>query len=256
MLITLKMLLRTLVLPPAGLVILAALGAMLLLVRARSARRAGWGLLVASLAVLWLLSTPVVADWLQRAVQRYPPLDLSQPLKADAIVILGGGDVRMRAPEYAGPAAGRGLLERLSYGAYLARKTHLPVVVSGNAHEALAMQATLMRDYGIEVSWADARSRDTFQNAQFSAQLLAANKLHRILLVTSAAHEWRAAQEFRSAGLEVVAAPTEVWAPRIEPRFGFVANVYELQRSTEALYELLGDAVRQFLAATHLRSQE
>jgi uncharacterized SAM-binding protein YcdF (DUF218 family) len=256
MLITLKMLLRTLVLPPAGLVILAALGAGLLLARARSARRAGWGLLAASLAALWLLSTPVIADWLQRAVQRYPPLDLGQPVTADAIVILGGGEHRTWAPEYAGPAAGRGLLERLSYGAYLQRKTHLPVVVSGTAHEALAMQATLMRDYGIEVSWVDDRSRDTFQNAKFSAQLLAANQRHRILLVTSAAHEWRAAQEFRSAGLEVVPAPTEVWAPPTEPRFRYVANVYDLQRSTEALYEGLGDVVRQFFAATHLRRQE
>lgn len=256
MLITLKMLLRTLVLPPAGLVILAALGTLLLLGRARSVRRAGWALLFASLAALWLLSTPIVAEWLQRTVQRYPPLDLGQPVKADAIVILGGGEKRLSAPEYAGPAAGRGLLERLSYGAYLQRKTHLPVVVSGTASEALVMQATLMRDYGIQVTWADARSRDTFQNAQFSAQLLSANKLHRILLVTSAAHEWRAAQEFRSAGLEVVPAPTEVWEPPSEPRFRFVANGGDLQRSSEALYELLGDAVRRFFAATHLRRQE
>jgi uncharacterized SAM-binding protein YcdF (DUF218 family) len=255
MLITLKMLLRTLVLPPAGLVILAALGMVLLLARAKPVRRTGYGLLAASLAALWLLSTPVFADWLQRAVQRCPPLDLSQPVEADAIVILGGGEHRSWAPEYVGSAAGRGLLERLSYGAYLERKTHLPVVVSGMPEEVLAMQSTLLRDYGIEISWADGRSRDTFENAQFSAQLLAPKKLLRILLVTSATHEWRAMQEFRSAGFQVVPAPAEVWASREEQRFPWVANAGGLQRSSEALYELLGDAVRQFLAATHLRRQ-
>jgi len=256
MLITLKMLLRTLVLPPTGLVILAALGTLLLLARAKSARRAGYGLLVASLAALWLLSTPAFADLLQRAAQRCPPLDLSRPVKADAIVILGGGGYSLWAPEYAGATAGRGLLERLSYGAYLERITHLPVVLSGAPQEVLAMQSALMRDYGIEVSWIDARSRDTFQNAQFSAQLLAPKKVHRILLVTSAAHEWRAMQEFRSAGFDVVPAPTEVWEPWHERPFPWVANADGLGRSSEALYELLGDAVRQFLAATHLRRQE
>jgi uncharacterized SAM-binding protein YcdF (DUF218 family) len=211
---------------------------------------------MASLAALWLLATPAVADYLERAAERCPALDLSQPLQADAIVILGGGWHRLAAPEYAGPAAGTGLLERVSYGAYLARHTHLPVVVSGTDREVLAMQATLLRDYGIEVSWADGQSRDTFENAQFSAQLLAAKKLKRILLVTSAAHEWRAAAEFRSAGLEVVPAPTGGWEAPDDRRLAYVANAGDLQRSSEALYELLGDSVRRFLAATHLRRQE
>jgi uncharacterized SAM-binding protein YcdF (DUF218 family) len=255
MVMLVKMLLRTLVLPPAGLLILAALGLVLLLARRRGTRRAGWWLLAASLATLWLLSTPMVAEHLERAAERYPSLDLGRPIHADAIVILGGGKHRMAAPEYAGPAAGRELLERVSYGAYLARYTHLPVLVSGTPGEVLAMQATLLRDYGIEASWADARSRDTFENAQFSAQLLAPKKLHRILLVTSAMHVWRAALEFRSAGFDVVPAPTEAWEPPYDTHFRLVANAGDLQRSSEALYELLGDLVRRSLAATHLRRQ-
>jgi uncharacterized SAM-binding protein YcdF (DUF218 family) len=255
MLITLKMLLRTLVLPPAGLLLLAALGVLLLLARAPRARRAGWCLVAVSLVALWLLATPVAADYLERTAERCSALDLRQPVQADAIVILGGGRHRLAAPEYGGPAAGTGLLERVSYGAYLARYMHLPVVVSGNDGEVLAMQATLLRDYGIAVSWADAQSRDTFQNAQFSAQLLAAKKLRRILLVTSAAHEWRAVAEFRSAGLEVVPAPAGAWEPPDDRRWNYVADVGSLQRSAEALYELLGETVRQVLAATHLRRQ-
>jgi uncharacterized SAM-binding protein YcdF (DUF218 family) len=256
MLITLKMLLRTLVLPPAGLLLLAACGLLLLLARSALARRAGWLLTAGSLAVLWLLATPVVADRLERAVERCPVLDLSRPVNADAIVILGGGRTRFAAPEYAGPAAGAGLLERVSYAAYLARHTHLPIVVSGTPLEALAMQATLLRDYGLEAKWADARSRDTFQNAQFSAQLLKGKNLRRILLVTSAAHEYRAVQEFVSAGLEVVPAPAESLDPAREQRFPYVANDADLGRSTEALYELLGDTVRVVFAATHLRRQQ
>ena len=256
MFIMLKSLLRTLVLPPAGPLILAAVGA--LLARrpsALAARRIGWGLLTVSLAALWLLATPAVADRLERAAERCAPLDLTQPLQAQAVVILAGGEFRMRAPEYGGPAAGPGLLERLSYGAYVARRTGLPVLISGTSPEVLAMRATLARDFGVEVRWVEGESRDTFQNAGFSARLLKTAQVTRIVLVTSASHEWRAVQEFKSAGLEVVPAPAGGWAPPLVDTFYYVPNAVGLRHATEALYELLGEAARQFFAATHLRRQ-
>lgn len=256
MFITLKTLLRTLVLPPTGLLILALLGVLLArLAATKTARRAGWGLLAASLVTLWLLATPAVADHLERAAERCPVLDLTQPLRAQAIVILAGGEIRKTAPEYGGPAAGIVLLERLSYGAYLAHHTGLPVLVSGTALETLAMRASLQRDFGVEARWSEDQSRDTFQNAEFSARILKAQHVTRILLVTSASHEWRAVQEFTSAGLEVVPAPAESWSPPVTDVLFYLPNAAGLQRSTEALYELLGDLARQFLALSHLRRQ-
>ena len=69
------------------------------------------------------------------------------------------------------------------------------------------MSASLARDFHIEPRWVEDRSRDTFQNAQFSARMLKAAGVSRIILVTDAAHEWRAVHEFTSAGLAVVPAP-------------------------------------------------
>jgi uncharacterized SAM-binding protein YcdF (DUF218 family) len=257
MFITLKLLLRTLVLPPAGPLLIAAAGAWLL--RSRSARtaKAGWLLLAAGLGSLWLLATPLVADVLARAAEREAALDLTRPLQAEAIVILGGGDERSAAPEYGGePAPGSALLERLVYGAFLAHRTGLPVLVSGTAAEALAMRISLARDFRIEVRWVEDQSRDTFQNAQFSARLLKDAGVSRILLVTDSAHEWRASQEFASAGFTVVPAPVGVWAPRETGLKRYLPAVSALTRSTAALYELLGDLVRRGLAALHLRRQE
>lgn len=51
------------------------------------------------LATLWLLSTPAVSGQLHRWVLHYPPPDLSAPIDADAIVILGGR-TREVAAEY------------------------------------------------------------------------------------------------------------------------------------------------------------
>jgi uncharacterized SAM-binding protein YcdF (DUF218 family) len=255
MFVTLKTLLHTLLLPPGGPLLVAGAGALL----ARSgitarARRAGWLLLAASLVVSWLLATPVVADWLERATERSPPLDLSRPVEAQAIVILGGGDERVAAPEYGGaPAPGPLLLERVAYGAFVAHRTALPVLVSGTAQEALAMRTSLARDFGVEVRWVEGHSRDTFENAQFSAPLLQAAGVSRIVLVTDSTHVWRASHEFASAGLGVVPAPVGLWAPRETGLLRYLPATAALTRSRSALYELLGDLVRRALAALHLR---
>jgi uncharacterized SAM-binding protein YcdF (DUF218 family) len=254
MFVTLKMLLGSVLLPPGGLLLLAGTG-LGLVARGRAGRaapRAGWTLIITSLVALWLLSTSVVADGLTRLAERYPALDLSRPPRAQAIVILGGGSARL-APEYGGPAAGAELLERVSYGAYLARRTGLPVLVSGSPDEALAMRATLTRDFGINPRWVDDAARDTFDNAQVSARLLRADGIARVLLVTSSLHEWRAVQEFESAGLAVEPAPVHIWAPRPRAPLDYLPVPQALLRSTEALHEIIGGAARPLLAASHLR---
>lgn len=257
MYVTLKTLLHTLLLPPGGLLLIAAAGAALASSAATArTRRTGWGLLAVALGASWLLATPLVADFLERAAEREPPLDLSRPLEAQAIVILGAGDERVAAPEYGGAAApGPLLLERVAYGAYVARRTGLPVLVSGDPREALAMRTSLARDFGIEVRWVEGHSRDTFENAQLSAPLLKAAGVSRILLVTNGLQAWRASHEFAGAGLLVVAAPVGLWAPRETGLLRYLPAPPALARSRNALYELLGDVVRRVLAALHLRRQ-
>lgn len=256
MIILFKALLRTLVLPPAGLLILIAVGVWLLRRSTGTvARRVGWVLVTGAVAALWLLSTPVVADTLSRLTQHYPALDLDQPVDAQAIVILGGGESRGYAPEYRGPAAGTELLQRLAYGAYVARRTGLPVLVTGRAPEAIAMRASLAREFGIRTRWLEGLARDTFENAQFSARMLKPAGISRIVLVTTSNHEWRAAHEFEAAGFQVVPAPVEVWAAHTGGLMWYVPTSLALLHSTEVVYETIGELVRRALAATHLRRQ-
>jgi uncharacterized SAM-binding protein YcdF (DUF218 family) len=256
MLIAIKTLLHTLLLPPGGPLLLATAGACLIARRGTGvrARRTGWVLLAAGLATLWLLAIPVVSDALERAAQRSPPLDLTRPVQAQAIVILGGAAERLGAPEYGGePAASARLLERLNYGAFLSRRTGLPVAVSGTPRETLAMSASLARDFAIRTRWVEDRSRDTFENAQFCAQLLEPLGVTRIVLVADADHEWRAMREFVSAGFTVVPAPVGLYVPPEPGPHRFLPNMAALAYSTAALYEILGDLARQVFAALHLR---
>ena len=99
MLIALKSLVRELMLPPAGPLIIAVLG--LLLVSRR--RRLGAALVVIGVGTLWLCATPVVADVLTRLAERYPALDPSKPVNAQAVVILGGGGERPSPLNLEGP---------------------------------------------------------------------------------------------------------------------------------------------------------
>jgi len=248
-LLHLKTLLKDLVLPPAGPLLLALLGLLLLKRRPALARNC----LIAGVGSLWLLSTPIVSDAMARLVEHYPPLDLQQAANAQAIVILGGGGQRALAPEYAGPAAEPYLLERLSYGAYLAQHTGLPVLVTGFSLEAHAMHDTLKRNFGIEAGWIDDRAYDTFQNARNSALLLNADGVRRIVLVTHATHMRRSVQEFTDAGLDVVPAPLGILADREFGILRYLPNSYAMVRSEAAINELLGEPVRMFLAATHWR---
>jgi hypothetical protein len=60
-------------------------------------------------------------------------------------------------------------------------------------------------------------------------------------------------QEFVSAGFSVVPAPVGLHVPQeIGPR-SFFPDIWALGSSTEAIYEILGDLVRQVFAALHLR---
>jgi uncharacterized SAM-binding protein YcdF (DUF218 family) len=251
LLLQLKTLLKNLVLPPAGPLLLGLLGVLLLKRRPAMARTC----LILGLGSLWLLSTPVVSDVVTGLAEHYPPLDLRRAGDAQAIVVLGGGGQRAYAPEYSGPAAEPLLLERLDYGAWLAHQTGLPVLITGFGIEASAMQETLRRNFGIAPRWVDNQAYDTFQNARNSALLLKADGVHRIVLVTHGTHMQRAVHEFTAAGFDVVAAPVGILAERNTGISRYLPFPDALTRSYAAINELLGEPLRALFAATHLRRQ-
>ncbi len=236
-------LLRTLVLPPSSNLLLGLVGLLLWPRRPRL----GAALCAAGIVSLWVLATPVVADALARGAERYPPLDPSHltaaQARAQAIVILGGG-LRRDAPEAGGDAPGVHTDLRLIEGAKIARATHLPVLVSGKNREAFAMRRFLEEDLQVPVRWIESASNDTHENAIFSARMLRQQGIERIILVTSGAHLVRAVAEFRAAGLEVEAAPAEMWTRDERGALALVPSVSALERSHTALYEWAGRIVR------------
>jgi uncharacterized SAM-binding protein YcdF (DUF218 family) len=239
----LKKILAALILPPAGPILLALIG--LWLSRSCKSRRwqhGGAALASLSLVSLLLLSLPVVGNALMAPLEGQTPITATQLQRVQAIVILGGGTY-FTAPEYGGDTVGLATLERLRYGALLARESRLPLLVTGGAPtggrpEAESMREALEKDFGVKVRWVEASSRDTAENASLSAAMLKAGGVTRVALVSHAWHLTRAMALFEKQGLEVTAAPMGFSTAAPSLLAGFLPG--NLGTSREALHEYLG----------------
>lgn len=240
-----KNLVGNLLLPPLSLCIIGIAGFFLL----KRKPRLGKSLLALSLALLFLLSMPLVANGLMNLLEKnLQPVNLTAARSADAIVILGGG-VYHDGPEYGTDTVGSLTLERLQYGAYLQRQTGLPLLVTGGmpeggVAEAVLMKRTLEQEFKVPVRWAETRSLDTAQNAQFSSAILKAAGVRKILVVSHAWHLPRARIAFEGKGLTFIPAPTRfayVAGSRSGPEiFNYLPQARALLKSHYALHELIG----------------
>lgn len=238
-----KSLLSALLLPPGnGLLLLAIAGL---------GRRRRWAFSLAFLGAFLLLlqSLPLVGSGLMETLERRAGPVLQEAAGAQAIVVLGSG-LELDADEYGGDTATDRTLVRTRYGATLARRFALPILVSGgrpvNAarSEAEVMADILENEFKVPVRWREMQSMDTIQNAALSAAILKGAGVRRVVLVTQAFHMPRAVRLFQAAGLEVVPAPTHFKAGGLGPVVvaDFLPSASALHHSFYALHEWLGIA--------------
>ncbi|HEX2114561.1 MAG TPA: YdcF family protein [Alphaproteobacteria bacterium] len=233
---------KNFLLPPLSLFILIVLGWLI----ARRWRRIGRALAVLSFVALVVLSAPFVTGWLMQPLQIYPALDPDRLPSGPAAIVILSGDTQSEAPEYGFDIPGPLTLERVRYGAFLHKRTQLPILVSGGrihlqrSSLARQMQATLTKEFGIPVRWLEERSYDTHQNAALSAEMLRRDGINKVFLVTHAWHMRRSMAAFRATGIEAVPAPTRfIRAPTGIPE-DFIPNASSLRGSYYALHEWLG----------------
>lgn len=241
-----KKLLGTLLLPPILPLVIICVG-LLIAWKKRSGLTLAWiGLIVAL-----MLAMPATVHWIVAPLETAAPIQAEQLKQVQAIVILGGGQ-RRDATEYGRNAPNRLTLERLRYGARLARQNGLPVLVSGGAPtgtvpEADTMAEALKNDFGIPVRWTERESLDTADNARLSVPMLKAAHVEKIALVTHASHMRRAEAEFRHAGIEVIPAPTVFFkeGPNGEEFFDYIPSMTSLYASWYACHEWTGIAAQK-----------
>ena len=235
-------LVKALLLPPGGLLILGFLG---LWIR-RGRRRLGTTLIAAALGLMYLFSMPLFASW-ALSLLCPPYVDPRSHGGVEAIVVLGGGTYGF-ASEYGGDTVNVLTLMRVRYAARLHALTAKPILVSGGqlteqaTAEAEQMRALLTDEFKVPVRWFEDRSRDTFTNALETRQVLAPLAIKKIYLVTHAWHIPRARIAFEHAGFDVVPAPTGFATVEDIGTLDFVPRASALLSSYYFFHEVIGYA--------------
>jgi uncharacterized SAM-binding protein YcdF (DUF218 family) len=239
--VSLKAVAEALLVPPVSLLLLAIVG--LLIER----RYRVFGRVVAwtGLLLLLLLAMPAVSGGLLIALEQNLPLTPPADAPPQAIVILGGDALRG-----GGSLVQPGLLsmQRDLAGAALARRTNLPILVSGGPLHpsdppiARLMADSLERDLRMPVKWIEGQSRDTWENAHLSAPILLGQGIHSIYVVTQAWHMRRALLAFAGTGITVTAAPTHFDHAPTPIAGDFLPEVGAWREAFYAMHEWIGCA--------------
>ncbi len=239
-----------LLLPPINLMLGAVVGWALLRRRPRFAR---W-LIGVCLLAMFVLSIPVVPRMLLYSLEMGLPGGdpvLQAGVEPGAVVILSG-ELNHAEPAggvLPGDDVGPLTLERMRAGVVLARRTGLPLLVTGGVlrPDTLPIAVLMARDIkaydSMPVRWVEPRSLDTWQNADYSAALLAKAGVTRVYLVTHAWHMRRSLIAFENFGITAISAPPSLngW-PKMEVDY-FVPSVTAWLDSTFALHEWIGCVV-------------
>ncbi|KHD07711.1 hypothetical protein PN36_15880 [Candidatus Thiomargarita nelsonii] len=207
-----------------------------------------------SVALLWVSSMQVTADYLSISLERkYLPVPIESSPVADAVVVLGGGVGSAEPPRLA-PDLNQAS-DRVLHAARLYRAGKAPVViVSGggiawqDATKPITIpMKTILQECGVPATAIimETNSLNTYQNALETKRILEKQGLNRVLLVTSALHMPRALATLRSAGINAIPSPTDFEGIDREQRtiLDWLPQANILERTTRIIKEYMGLAV-------------
>ena len=239
------------ILPPAGPLLLAFLGA--LWVR----RRLGRWLLGLGLALAWALSIDAVVEPLTWAWARVPPnAEVQRSLnewrrQPDTVVLVLGGGLARGMHADGGYDLKPETAARLRRGLWWSRQLGLPLAFTGGRSpltqpdqptEAAMAGRVAQEEWGQALAWAEAESVNTRGNAELTARLLAERGIRRVVLVTHGQHMPRALRAFRAAspGVEFRPAPLmrDLQAPKLLQNY--LPSTTGVERGRYLVYEVMG----------------
>ncbi len=157
----------------------------------------------------WLLSRPLEAPYPVRPFRAGPDIQ--------AIVVLSSG-IAPAHYERPYPLPDRETYIRCRHAAWIwSQRPDIPILTSGGkmgSRMTAISQAAVMKDllesFGVAPDriWTEERSRSTYENALYSAEILRRHGAFRIALVVDARSMLRAAACFRKQGIAVTSAPS------------------------------------------------
>lgn len=211
-------------------------------------RRLALALGVLSLVWLWAWSLPVTSYAIRGYLENQnPPVPVEALPSAEAVVVLGGGTSPLQfgqAYPNLGPAS-----DREWHGVRLYEAGKAPLIVLSGGHDpdySASSSAEAMRRFMVALGVPDSalllepQSRNTTQNAHYTANLLGERGIEHILLVTSALHMPRSIALFEAQGFQVTPAATDHEVRSLPGWRRWMPNTSALDGSSRAVKEIVG----------------
>ena len=217
------------------------------------------GLLTVGLIILYLAGNRWVSFGLTRTLE-WRDLPPENTPSAEVIVLLGGGTEPGDPPRPMTEVNNAG--DRVLYAAKLHREGAAPVILASGGNIAFTSdrnstpaeemtELLLLLGVPANAIWQQAESQNTYEDAQYSAEMLADNDIDEVILVTSAMHMPRAKALFENQGITVIPAPADFtitehnWQATFKPTVGefviyLLPNVSSLNLTTNVIKEYIG----------------
>ena len=217
------------------------------------------GLLIVGLALLWLASNRFVSYGLARSLEWRNLPGEAMP-RAEVIVLLGGGTEPGEPPRPMAEVNAAG--DRVLYTAKLYQQGAAPLILASGGNVGFVPEHTstpaddmteLLLLIGVprEAIVLQPKSQNTYEDALYSAELLADMAVNEVILVTSAMHMPRSRALFEKQGISVIPAPTDFtiteqnWRRTFNPTVGeglilLMPNASALNLTTNVIKEYLG----------------
>ena len=218
-------------------------------------RRWQTAVLVVAFLMLFVAANPVFSWYFARTLEwRYLP---PEPIPTvDVIILLGGGTDASGYPSTTVNFNSAG--DRVLYAALLYQQgvsEHILLTsgkLPGSADGGAERMAEALEIMGVppEAIWLENESLNTYENAVYSVPILEENDVETALLVTSALHMPRSVAIFEKQGIDVIPAPTDYEATRVElGEEDEVSPVYLLNRlvPTATALELTTRTMKEYI---------
>ncbi|MCP3869384.1 MAG: YdcF family protein [Gammaproteobacteria bacterium] len=198
-------------------------------------------------SVLWISAMPATSRYLRSPLEApFPPLSVEETSHADAIVVLGGavGEIDYSRSLFSLSDAS----DRVLHGLRLYKAGRAPLLIlSGGSAPGVVPEAEVMVQILAELGvprgsmLSETKSRNTYENAVYTRELMRDRGIERVLLVTSAFHMGRALATFRSQGIDAIPAATDYdRLAKAHEILNWLPDAKALYRTTLVLKEYLG----------------
>ena len=180
----------------------------------------GKRLLFCVMAVVWLIALLPVGEWLLYPLETRFKTNPELPEKLDGIIVLSGAEGIYQTQTWQQPEFSDGAERNLAFMHMARQYPRAKKVFTGGSgsmiahdYKAADVARLLFEQQGLDVQSIifERQSRNTYENAIFSKQLVKPKKGEHWLLITTAWHMPRSVGIFCKAGWSVLAYPVDHW---------------------------------------------